>query len=81
MTEQSNTPSIGLTGLAVMGRNLARNIAGHGHALAVHNRSPERTRALVEGFGDDVAAQGGRFVPSESLEDFVASIERPARSS
>ena len=29
---------IGVTGLAVMGRNLARNIARHGHAVAVHNR-------------------------------------------
>ncbi len=30
---------IGVTGLAVMGRNLARNLARHGHRVALHNRS------------------------------------------
>ena len=30
---------IGVTGLAVMGRNLARNFARHGHRVAIHNRS------------------------------------------
>ncbi|MGN6605513.1 MAG: NADP-dependent phosphogluconate dehydrogenase [Jatrophihabitans sp.] len=63
---------IGVTGLAVMGRNLARNLARHGHTVALHNRSPERTRSLVEQHGDE-----GDFVPSESREDFVASLERP----
>ncbi len=63
---------IGVTGLAVMGRNLARNLARHGHTVALHNRSPERTRSLVEQHGDE-----GRFVPSESMADFVASLERP----
>ena len=29
---------IGVTGLAVMGRNLARNFARHGHVVALHNR-------------------------------------------
>jgi len=66
------TATIGLTGLAVMGRNLARNIARHGHTIAIHNRTAARTRALVEEFGDE-----GSFVPSESLEDFVQSIEQP----
>src|ERR1700730_6254888 len=63
---------IGVTGLAVMGRNLARNLARHGHVVALHNRSPERTRSLVEQHGDE-----GAFVPSESMDDFVASLERP----
>ena len=30
---------IGVTGLAVMGRNLARNFARHGHRVAIHNRT------------------------------------------
>jgi 6-phosphogluconate dehydrogenase len=64
--------NIGVTGLAVMGRNLARNLARHGHTVALHNRTPSRTTALVEQHGDD-----GRFVPSESMADFVASLERP----
>ena len=63
---------IGVTGLAVMGRNLARNLARHGHAVALHNRSPERTRSLVAEHGDE-----GTFIPSESMADFVASLSRP----
>ncbi len=65
---------IGVTGLAVMGRNLARNLARHGHAVAVHNRSVERTHALIAEHGDE-----GTFVPAESMSDFVASLERPRR--
>jgi 6-phosphogluconate dehydrogenase len=64
--------TIGITGLAAMGRNLARNIARHGHTIAVHNRTTARMTALLEEYGDE-----GDFVGSESLEDFVASIERP----
>jgi 6-phosphogluconate dehydrogenase len=66
------TAQIGVTGLAVMGRNLARNLARHGHVVAVHNRTAERTRDLVERAGDE-----GSFVPSESMADFVASLEKP----
>ncbi|MFF3763743.1 NADP-dependent phosphogluconate dehydrogenase [Streptomyces sp. NPDC001922] len=65
---------IGVTGLAVMGRNLARNFARHGHTVAVHNRTPARTRSLVEEFGHE-----GTFLPSETAESFVASLERPRR--
>ena len=63
---------IGVTGLAVMGRNLARNLARHGNAVALHNRSPERTRSLVAEHGGE-----GTFVPSESMPEFVASLRRP----
>jgi 6-phosphogluconate dehydrogenase len=66
------TADIGVTGLAVMGRNLARNLARHGHTVALHNRSPERTRSLVEQHGDE-----GTFVPSESMTDFVGSLTKP----
>ena len=66
------TATIGVTGLAVMGRNLARNLARNGHTVALHNRTHSRTTSLVEGHGDE-----GRFVPSESLEDFVASLQTP----
>src|SRR5271170_6557643 len=76
MTEQPAeahaTADIGVTGLAVMGRNLARNLARHGHAVALHNRSVERTRSLVAEHGGE-----GRFIPSESMADFVASLRRP----
>ena len=55
-----------------MGRNLARNLARHGHTVALHNRTFARTEKLVAEHGDE-----GTFVPSESLEDFVASLEQP----
>jgi 6-phosphogluconate dehydrogenase len=64
--------SIGVTGLAVMGRNLARNLARHGHTVALHNRSEQRTRDLVEEFGDE-----GDFIPAYSAQEFVDALERP----
>jgi 6-phosphogluconate dehydrogenase len=70
----SQKAQIGVTGLAVMGRNLARNFARHGHTVAVHNRSYGRTKELVEEFGDE-----GTFLPAETAEQFVASLERPRR--
>jgi 6-phosphogluconate dehydrogenase len=66
------TADIGVTGLAVMGSNLARNFARHGYKVAVHNRSYAKTEKLVADHGDD-----GVFVPSESVEDFVASLSKP----
>ncbi|MDG4830880.1 NADP-dependent phosphogluconate dehydrogenase [Solwaraspora sp. WMMD1047] len=71
MTEKAQ---IGVTGLAVMGRNLARNFARHGHTVALHNRSYSRTKELFETFGHE-----GTFIPSETAEQFVASLERPRR--
>ncbi|MGN8245414.1 NADP-dependent phosphogluconate dehydrogenase [Cellulomonas soli] len=65
---------IGVTGLAVMGRNLARNFARNGFTVAVHNRSFARTASLVADHGEE-----GTFVPSESVEDFVASLARPRK--
>ncbi|HEU5007422.1 MAG TPA: NADP-dependent phosphogluconate dehydrogenase [Jatrophihabitantaceae bacterium] len=71
MTNSANA-DIGVTGLAVMGRNLARNLARHGHVVALHNRSAERTRSLLEEHGSE-----GTFMGSESMADFVASLKRP----
>jgi 6-phosphogluconate dehydrogenase len=66
---------IGVTGLAVMGRNLARNLARHGYAVAVHNRTTSRTQQLVKEFGNE-----GTFVPAEDVAGFVASLKRPRRA-
>ncbi len=55
-----------------MGRNLARNLAHHGHKVALHNRTYARTKSLVDEHGSE-----GTFVPSETIEDFVASLARP----
>ncbi|MFJ9088059.1 NADP-dependent phosphogluconate dehydrogenase [Streptomyces sp. NPDC102384] len=70
----SDTAQIGVTGLAVMGRNLARNFARNGYTVALHNRTASRTHALVEEFGEE-----GIFVPTETAEEFVAALERPRR--
>lgn len=70
----SELAQIGVTGLGVMGRNLARNFARNGYRVALHNRTYARTQSLVGDHGDE-----GTFVPSESMRDFVASLERPRR--
>ncbi len=44
----NGTAQIGVTGLAVMGSNIARNFAHHGYTVALHNRSIAKTDALLE---------------------------------
>jgi 6-phosphogluconate dehydrogenase len=63
---------IGVTGLAVMGANLARNFARHGHQVVLHNRTQARTDALMAAHGSE-----GDFVPTTSTEEFVAALQRP----
>ncbi|GAB2443892.1 NADP-dependent phosphogluconate dehydrogenase [Nocardia tengchongensis] len=65
---------IGVTGLAVMGSNIARNFARHGYTVALHNRSIGKTDALLAEHGGD-----GDFVRTETVEEFVAALEKPRR--
>ncbi|MEK6298611.1 MAG: NADP-dependent phosphogluconate dehydrogenase, partial [Paraburkholderia tropica] len=65
--------SIGVVGLAVMGRNLALNIESRGHAVSVFNRSREKTDELIAEFPER------KLVPAYTLEEFVASLEKPRR--
>src|SRR3954465_8156361 len=65
---------IGVTGLAVMGANLARNIARRGVPTAVHNRTTAKTEQFMADYGDE-----GPFTGTESLEEFVQALERPRR--
>ncbi len=62
----------GVTGLAVMGQNLARNVASRGISVALHNRSGERTARFIEEFGAE-----GQFTATQSIADFVTAIARP----
>ena len=71
---KSESAKVGVMGLAVMGSNLARNFARHGHAVALYNRTQARTDELVKAHGSE-----GRFLPASSIEDFVESLERPRR--
>nr|WP_281534249.1 NADP-dependent phosphogluconate dehydrogenase [Cryobacterium breve] len=64
--------NIGVVGLAVMGSNLARNLASReGNTVAVYNRSYVRTETLMTEHPE------AGFVASETIEDFVASLSRP----
>jgi len=64
---------IGVVGLAVMGKNLALNIESKGFSVALFNRSPEKTKELLE------EAKGRNFVGTYSVEEFVASLEAPRK--
>jgi 6-phosphogluconate dehydrogenase len=68
------TAQIGVTGLGVMGRNLARNFARHGYTVALHNRTVSRMTAVIDEFGHE-----GNFVPAQTAEEFVQALERPRR--
>jgi 6-phosphogluconate dehydrogenase len=69
---ETASANIGVVGLAVMGSNLARNLASReGNTVAVFNRSPERTRTLTTEHPE------AGFVASESYDEFVASLAKP----
>ena len=69
---QNATANIGVVGLAVMGSNLARNLASReGNTVAVYNRSPERTDLLTTEHPE------AGFVASKSIADFAASLTKP----
>jgi 6-phosphogluconate dehydrogenase len=65
--------SIGVVGLAVMGRNLALNIESRGYAVSVYNRSREKTDELIAEYPDR------KLFPAFTLEEFVESLEKPRR--
>jgi 6-phosphogluconate dehydrogenase len=71
-TDHTATANIGVVGLAVMGSNLARNLASReGNTVAIFNRSYEKTQALM-----DEHPEAG-FVPSPDYAAFAASISKP----
>jgi 6-phosphogluconate dehydrogenase len=74
MSDVAGQSRIGVTGLAVMGANLARNIASRGVPIAVHNRTTAKTTAFMEEFGHE-----GAFTGCESLEQFVDALQMPRR--
>ena len=66
---------IGLCGLAVMGQNLALNVAEKGFPISVYNRSGEKTdgcvkRAEKEGLSNNLRGY-------KDFKEFVESIEKP----
>lgn len=64
--------NIGVVGLAVMGSNLARNLASReGNTVAIFNRSYEKTQGVL-----DAHPEAG-FIPASTYEEFAASLQKP----
>jgi 6-phosphogluconate dehydrogenase len=66
---------IGLIGLAVMGQNLALNIADHGFQISVYNRTTEKTEKFV---AENPSTPGG-LIGTKTLEEFVQSLALPRK--
>src|ERR1700744_2689542 len=66
---------IGLIGLAVMGQNLALNIADHGFQITVYNRTTEKMEKFV---AENPNTPGG-VVGKATLEEFVQSLAKPRK--
>src|SRR3712207_4063541 len=66
------TANIGVVGLAVMGSNLARNLASReGNTVAVYNRTWARTETLIDEHPE------AEFVAAKTVEEFAASLQKP----
>jgi 6-phosphogluconate dehydrogenase len=64
--------NIGVVGLAVMGSNLARNLASReGNTVAVYNRTYARTETLT-----DEHPEAG-FIPASTIQEFADSLSKP----
>ena len=68
----TSEPHFGLTGLATMGANLARNVAHHGIPVAVHNRTTSRTEEFIAEHGSE-----GPLTAYDSVADWVGALARP----
>ena len=73
MPEETAAPAnIGVVGLAVMGSNLARNLASRaGNTVAIFNRSYEKTETLMTEHPE------AEFVPAPDYAAFAASLSKP----
>ena len=65
--------NIGVIGMAVMGKNLALNIADHGYSVAIYNRTYEVTKNVL------LENPTANLTGSETLEDFVNLLESPRK--
>ncbi|HSJ45653.1 MAG TPA: NADP-dependent phosphogluconate dehydrogenase [Euzebyales bacterium] len=70
----TQTAQIGVIGLAVMGQNLARNLASHDIGVAVYNRTTKRMTEFLAAHGDD-----GPIVGAETIDELLEAAERPRR--
>lgn len=70
-----NACDVGLIGLAVMGQNLALNMADHGYRVAAYNR----TTAVTEKFVAENPSTPGGLEGCKDLREFVGAIKRPRK--
>eukprot|EP00798_Chlamydomonas_sp_ICE-L_P005330 gene5330-12924_t len=68
---------MGLVGLAVMGQNLALNVASKGFSISVFNRSYNKTEAAVK--RAEKEGLSNKLRGFEEMKDFVESLEKPRR--
>jgi 6-phosphogluconate dehydrogenase len=72
MSSPDGDTHFGLTGLATMGANLARNVAHHGIPVVVHNRTTSRMHRFLEEHGDE-----GPITGAETTAEWVGALARP----
>ncbi|ETO28562.1 hypothetical protein RFI_08569, partial [Reticulomyxa filosa] len=72
---QAKGNDIGLYGLAVMGQNLALNIADKGFSISVSNRSPEKVDTTLERAKKEKVK--GKIEGYKDVKEFVGSIRKP----
>ena len=72
-TTRPELAKIGMVGLAVMGENLALNIARNGYPIAVFNRDPAKVDKFLS------RAEGKQVIGAYSIQDFVNSLETPRK--
>jgi 6-phosphogluconate dehydrogenase len=71
MSEQT-AANIGVVGMAVMGSNLARNLASReGNSVAIFNRSFAKTQTVLDEHPE------AEFVPASTYAEFAASLSKP----
>ena len=71
--------AVGLVGLAVMGENLALNIAEKGFSIAVYNRSTDKVDNFIKRAGEELPSAMDRIFGAKTPEEFVAALEKPRR--
>ena len=66
--------NFGVVGLETMGRNIAQNIERNGFAVAVYNRTYAKTQDFM-----NEHAKGKNFKSAQTIDQFVALLEKPRR--
>ena len=69
----SQLATVGVIGLAVMGENLARNIANKGYSVAVYNRTVQKVENFLDRIDND------NITGTNSLEVFCLKLRKPRK--